>query len=86
MERCGAELVFSFADEGIGISKEDQEKLFGRFFRASNVGSIPGTGLGLSIVKAIIERHDGRIAIESEIDRGTTFRITIPLKCPAVEA
>jgi PAS domain S-box-containing protein len=85
VERVGPALVFSFADEGIGISKEDQEKLFGRFFRASNVGAIPGTGLGLSIVKAIIERHDGRIAIESEIDKGTTFKITLPLKCPAVE-
>jgi len=77
---ASGEFALSFADEGIGISAEDQKKLFQRFFRSDSVRQIAGTGLGLSIVKAIVERHDGRISAESEIGKGTTFRVFLPAK------
>jgi signal transduction histidine kinase len=72
-------LSFQVKDQGIGISKEDQQRLFEPFNRASNVGDIPGTGLGLAIVKRAVELHGGQIAVASEIGKGTTFTVTLPL-------
>ena len=72
--------VLAFQDQGVGISPEDQAKLFGRFFRADAVRDIPGTGLGLSIVLAIVERHGGRIDVDSKLGAGTTFSVRLPLK------
>jgi signal transduction histidine kinase len=71
----------SITDHGIGIPENDIPLLFTRFFRATNVnsGSHPGTGLGLAIVKQIIEHHDGSIQVESELGKGTTFTIEIPI-------
>jgi signal transduction histidine kinase len=71
----------SIADHGIGIPKSDIPLLFTRFFRAGNVnsGSHPGTGLGLAIVKQIIDHHDGTIGVQSEVGKGTTFLIEIPI-------
>jgi PAS domain S-box-containing protein len=62
-------------DDGIGISKEDQEHLFERFFRASNVTNIQGTGLGLHIVSRYAELLNGSINFESELEKGTTFTL-----------
>ncbi|WP_017720848.1 hybrid sensor histidine kinase/response regulator [Kamptonema formosum] len=76
-------LCFQVRDEGIGISKEDQQRLFEPFNRASNVGDIPGTGLGLAIVKKAVELHGGQIEVESEIGRGTAFTVTLPLAASA---
>lgn len=72
------ELVCS--DEGLGISPEDQEKLFTEFFRSSNPAAVaqPGTGLGLAIVSRIVQRHGGRIVVESELGKGSTFRVFLP--------
>jgi signal transduction histidine kinase len=69
-------------DQGIGISREHQEKLFQAFSRvdASDAAGIPGTGLGLVIAKAIVEHHDGKIGFESEANRGSTFFILIPIR------
>ena len=67
-------------DKGIGIPKSEQGKLFDRFFRAKNVGIVEGSGLGLSIVKKCLEVLKGKIEFESEQDKGTTFRVTIPVK------
>jgi signal transduction histidine kinase len=69
------------SDTGMGISAEDQEQLFERFFRTAEASSaaIQGTGLGLSIVAAIVEAHGGSITVDSEIGFGTTFRIVLPI-------
>jgi signal transduction histidine kinase len=66
-------------DKGIGISLEDQKRLFEPFERASNVGKIKGTGLGLSIVKRCIDLHGGQIVVDSKVDVGTTFIVKLPL-------
>ena len=68
----------TLADEGIGILEDEQHKMFEIFERGSNVGSIKGTGLGLAIVKRTIELHNGKITVESNLDSGTTFTITLP--------
>ena len=68
------------SDTGIGISLEDQSRVFERFCRANDqrINSISGTGLGLSITQEIIKMHGGKISVESELDHGSTFIITIP--------
>ncbi len=70
--------ILNVRDFGIGISAENQKQLFESFYRADNVGSIPGTGLGLPIVKRSVDLHGGKISVNSIIDRGTTFNISIP--------
>ena len=67
-------------DQGIGIPKSDQIHLFERFFRASNVTNIQGTGLGLHIVGRYIELLNGNIQYKSELEKGSTFTITLPSK------
>lgn len=64
------------SDNGIGISKENMEKLFTPFFTTKPVGE--GTGLGLSIIHSIIRRHNASISVESELGQGTTFKIALP--------
>jgi signal transduction histidine kinase len=80
LTRDGDQVELCCSDEGIGISAQDQEKLFEEFFRSTNPAAIalPGTGLGLAIVKRIVERHDGRIEVESELGKGSTFRVRLP--------
>lgn len=72
---------FQISDSGIGIPPEYQERLFQRFERAENVGNIEGTGLGLSIVKQAIDLQGGEISVESQLERGTTFKVRLPLVC-----
>jgi len=69
------------ADTGIGIATEDQQKIFERFFRADHplVHETDGTGLGLPIVKSLVELHGGRIWVESELGKGSTFSFTLPV-------
>lgn len=73
--------VVYVADTGIGISLEDQARLFEKFHRIKRreTADIPGTGLGLALVKSIVERMHGRIWVESELNRGSTFYIALPL-------
>ncbi len=71
-------LEISIKDSGIGISREDQQHLFERFFRARNATNIQGTGLGLHIVSKYLELLQGKISLFSELDKGTTFTIRIP--------
>ena len=70
------EFILSVKDNGIGIPKEDQENLFKRFFRSSNVTNIQGTGLGLHIVNKYAELLNGKIIFHSEVGKGTKFTIT----------
>jgi PAS domain S-box-containing protein len=70
-------IVLTVKDHGMGISAEDQQHLFERFFRGANVTNIQGTGLGLHIVSRYIEILDGEIEFESELEQGTKFIITL---------
>ncbi len=72
-------IVFTILDHGIGIPAEDKERLFEAFHRATNVGTIQGTGLGLTIVKRSVDLHGGTITVRSEIGKGTTFIVYIPI-------
>jgi len=74
------DVVFRVQDCGIGIPISDRSRLFDSFYRASNVKTIPGTGLGLSIVKQCVDLHGGTIEVISEVEIGTTFIVTLPLK------
>ncbi|MGW8318134.1 MAG: GAF domain-containing protein, partial [Candidatus Promineifilaceae bacterium] len=71
----------SISDTGIGITKDDQAKIFDRFFRSEDpeVQRVPGTGLGLAIVRSLIEMHGGQIEVDSEPGRGSTFSFSLPL-------
>ncbi|MEI6445958.1 MAG: PAS domain S-box protein [Nostocales cyanobacterium ELA583] len=79
LDTTESNVIFSIQDQGIGIPEADQVKLFESFHRAKNVGNIPGTGLGLSIVAKCVDLHKGAIAVNSQLGRGTTFIVTIPL-------
>jgi len=72
-------ITFQIKDSGIGIPPEAQKHLFESFHRASNVGKIKGTGLGLSIVKRCVDIHGGEISVDSEVNVGTTFTVTLPI-------
>jgi len=72
-------------DTGVGMTREQCERVFERFYRARESGHTPGTGLGLSIVKSLVELHDGRIEVDSEPGRGSTFRVLIPAAVPGPE-
>ncbi|MFA6469062.1 MAG: ATP-binding protein [Bacteroidota bacterium] len=71
--------VITIYDQGIGIPAAEQKHLFSSFFRASNVSGIYGTGLGLTIAQQCAQLHGGTIAIESELHKGTTVIITLPV-------
>lgn len=74
-------IYLSIKDTGRGIKKEDQKKIFDKFYRVhtGNVHDVKGFGLGLAYVKQIVTAHDGEITIESEYGKGTTFKIKLPI-------
>jgi heavy metal sensor kinase len=85
-EREGGFVKIVVSDTGIGIAKEDQERVFNRFFRADKARSreLGGSGLGLSICKWIVEAHRGEIAVESDLGKGSSFIVKFPLYTPPI--
>jgi PAS domain S-box-containing protein len=79
LERKGSDAVGTVRDQGVGISEEDQEKLFTAFHRGANVGTRPGTGLGLMLVKRCADLHGGYVQVSSKIGEGTTVIVGLPL-------
>src|SRR5690606_36850712 len=67
-------------DAGTGIGKSAQDQTFDRFFMAKNVGIIEGSGLGLAIVMKCVDLTSGEISFESEVGKGTTFKVAIPVQ------
>jgi signal transduction histidine kinase len=74
-------IIISVQDSGIGMTEEEKQNLFTRFYRAKNdtTTAIPGTGLGLYLTKYFIEAHRGRVEVDSEKNNGSTFRIFLPI-------
>ena len=76
-------VVLRITDSGIGIPPQDQPFIFDKFYRTNEaIDHFPGTGLGLSIVKGIVDAHNGRIWVESQVGSGTTFTVMLPSHNP----
>jgi two-component system phosphate regulon sensor histidine kinase PhoR len=80
--RQGQEVVVSVKDTGIGIQQADAENIFERFYKVDRARTSKGMGLGLSIAKTVVEGHGGRIWMESEPEKGSTFHFTLPIVKP----
>ncbi len=86
IQHQGEDLVIRVSDTGLGIPKEALPKIFDQFYQVHRPAQqIKGTGLGLSIVKKIVDIHNGRIEVESEVSKGTTFTVFLPLTAPVAE-
>ena len=82
-KKSGEQAAVTVKDDGIGISKKDLPYIFDRFYKADSSRSKvdkDGFGLGLSIAKEIVEKHNGKITVESELNRGSTFTVLLPLE------
>jgi PAS domain S-box-containing protein len=86
VEQQGDQVMITVEDEGIGISAEEQTRIFEPFYRGHNVGVIRGTGIGLSIVKEIVDQHKGTIHLDSELGHGTKVTIALPVSPVSTEA
>jgi signal transduction histidine kinase len=75
-------VTISVHDHGLGIPREQRDKIFDRFYRVTDPRrkAIPGLGMGLYIVAEIVQRHGGTIAVDSEVGKGSTFTVTFPKK------
>ena len=86
VEVSPGELVIEVSDTGIGISEEDQARVFEKFTRANDprIGDITGSGLGLALAREIVRLHGGDLTVESELDQGSTFRVAMPINAEGV--
>ncbi|MCC7448960.1 MAG: PAS domain S-box protein [Anaerolineae bacterium] len=82
MRRDGPDVLFHIQDEGMGIPKADQPRIFEEFYRAGNARNFKGSGLGLAIVKSSVLAHNGTITLDSAEGRGTTFEVRLPINQP----
>jgi len=82
LDRNGSTAALLIKDDGPGIPLEEQARIFDRFYRGDPARSRGGTGLGLALVRSIVTLHKGQIAVESEVGKGTCFRVTLPLMGP----
>ena len=80
VEAEGGEAIIRVTDQGIGISQDDQSRIYEKYFRSSKVDGVRGTGLGLHIVRRIIDLHGGAIHMTSQAGTGTTFSVHLPLR------
>ena len=78
---AGNTIILKISDNGIGMSKNVQRKVFNKFYReqTGNIHNVKGHGLGLSYVKSIVERHQGSVYVESEKGKGSTFTVKLPI-------
>lgn len=72
-------ILITVKDNGIGISKEQQKKIFERFYRADVSRTLEGSGLGLAMVREIVQFHGGEIMVSSESDKGSIFTVSLPV-------
>jgi signal transduction histidine kinase len=79
VDRQAGEVVISVRDRGVGIPPEEQPRIFERYYRARTKAPVEGLGLGLYITRLIVEAHGGRIWVESEVGKGSTFSFCLPL-------
>jgi len=77
-------ITLTVEDNGIGITRQDQKKIFDKLYRipTGNIHDVKGYGLGLSYVKAIVDEHHGKIVVESEVNKGSTFKVFLPYHIP----
>lgn len=73
------QISIDFIDNGFGIDSEEIKRVFEPFYRSENIRDVEGSGIGLALVKAIIEKHNGQVSIKSELDKGTTVNISLPI-------
>ena len=79
LERTSDQVTLTVSDSGIGIPPEDLPHLFERFHRGRNASEYPGNGLGLAIVKAIVNAHQGSVAVRSEPMQGISISVSLPI-------
>ena len=80
------QVLLSVADTGCGIQPHEIDKVFERFYRGDSItAESPGAGLGLAITKSLVELHGGRIWVESELDAGSRFFVTLPVEPTIVD-
>ena len=83
VERQNGNIAVEITDHGIGIAPNEQEKIFGNFYRvggSNDVHNVKGSGLGLALVKHIVEAHGGKVSVNSAVNRGSTFTILVPIE------